>query len=257
MHQMQCCILVVSLTIFNVGASYARQRHLIIGGKLARENVTFVAGLRSTKEGANFCGGTLIDRDRVLTAAHCVYDNPNVNWIALGNSAREGCAVGECIEVESTRVHDRYDHGGLYDYDFAILKLKRPSVFDPIHLAPSDSGTFEHANVTVFGWGKTAYFGQMSDQLKELQTQVVSNDECVKSFGSAEISDRMLCAVVRSNAFQDTFSGDSGGPMVYYNGNQEPLLVGVVSWAKAPKTKGSTWKPSVYARVSAYHEAES
>lgn len=44
--------------------------------------------------------------------------------------------------------------------------------------------------------------------------------------------------------------GDSGGPLAQVNENDEPVIVGIVSWGMYPC--GSVGAPSVYTRVSSF-----
>src|SRR5215208_3795732 len=82
-----------------------------------------------------FCGGTLIDKDSVLTAAHCLLKpKPDKLEVVVGRTALNQNR-GQLRSVSRRFIHPRYNGNG-YGYDAAILKLSRPvKSIKPIKLA--------------------------------------------------------------------------------------------------------------------------
>ena len=100
--------------------------------------------------------------------------------------------------------------------------------------------------VWISGWGVTEA-GTPSDTLRKASVQVVSLEECKRSYGSAAIQDNMLCA---GHGGKDSCQGDSGGPAIWMNPDDgHGYSVGVTSWGVGCGMDGF---PGVYVRVTSY-----
>jgi trypsin len=233
----------------------------IIGGTEAVEDRFSYALSLQAYGTTHYCGGSLIAKDVVLTAAHC---EGGGSWVYhKKHDLDEIDADAITLRVKSAVPHPYYSsystdndfmlyflephEGNLFDEDPVIVKLNsNPSV-------PSDDQM-----VTVMGWGDTtasAYTSTTSDVLMNVELKVVPNDICEQSTGYADgqymsyygkISDNMLCA---KGTNQDSCQGDSGGPLIVKTGvsDGQDVQIGVVSWGAGC---GSDDFPGVYARVS-------
>jgi secreted trypsin-like serine protease len=197
-----------------------------------------------------FCGGSLINANTILTAAHCCAGfsassiEVLVGWHDLNNNEE-----GTRYDVSSINMYSGYNSRTL-DGDICKLTLSTSvptSRARPIALDTSKSH-IAGATMTVAGWGNTDAFGSSyPSKAQEVDVPYVPNNECNTGNYAGMITDGMLCAGFAQGG-QDACQGDSGGPM-FMDVNGEVTLTGVVSWGFGCAQPGS---PGVYARVSHY-----
>jgi len=218
----------------------------IISGEMADEyEYPFMVSLQDSF--GHFCGGSLIAKDVVLSAAHCQGGDYE---IAVGRyNVLNG---GQVIKVAHEVPHEEYDDTTT-DYDFMLVFLATPAELvenevglirvndDPSLPAPGDV-------VTVIGWGVTdTETGSLSKVLMEVDVDVISNEDCEMSSDGTDsynhqITENMLCAMDKG---EDSCQGDSGGPLILLG--DTPAQVGVVSWGIGCADPNF---PGVYSRVS-------
>ena len=221
-----------------------------------------------------FCGGSLIAPDTVLTASHCViYDlqisggdggddfdvrpiltpASEVDVIAGTTSLGLG-GGGERLHVRRIRLAPDFavDFNSSFNFfqpDLAILQLTSNSTATPVDLAvPGQEGLYPAGTpATVTGWGATEDVLQGPPTiLRQATVPIVSDSDCATVYGSDFNVTRNICAGDLLNGGADSCYGDSGGPLVVDNGG-EPLQVGVVLGGDGC---GTPERPGVYSRVA-------
>jgi len=216
----------------------------IIGGYTAEEDrYSYAVSLQTI---SHFCGGSLIAKDMVLSAAHCA----GGSYDAIIGRHDHNDWDGDRIDVEEEYEHPAYTKT-TNNYDVMLLKLARTTRANvtPVQLNKVDSTPSAFSSTTVLGWGITES-GKTSDELKEVEVSVASRESCKRSYGSNLITDAMLCA--SDPGIADSCQGDSGGPLVVKgNSADTDLLVGIVSWGYGC---GDVNYPGVYARVSSAYD---
>lgn len=228
----------------------------IVGGVKAKkgEYPWQVVLIMSNRRGSFSCGGSILNENNILTAAHCAYDDKGKPFTPRQIAVRyKGVKISKMKtkRVEQIKVDMRYNPSR-YPHDIAILQLKSPikleeGSVESISIPAAGSAELpDGTKLKVSGFGKTSSRGRPVNHLRHVEIEYIEHDRCqIESDYGDIIQDGMLCAGFMEGK-KDTCQGDSGGPLVSY---EEKLQVGIVSWGWGC---GERNRPGVYVDTSKY-----
>lgn len=202
---------------------------------------------------AQFCGGSLIDDNHVLTAAHCVEGaSPTQMQVLVGTHSL--VAGGRRVDVTRITVHPDFGATPFLQADVAVLRLGT-AVTDiaPVAYAASkaadDAVSPDNSKTTVMGWGALEWNQGGPEVMHQARLKRNTIAECnALSLYSGQLTDNNVCAGDLQSPGKSACYGDSGGPLVGKDDKGQTVQIGVVSGG--PRVCGDV--PGYFARVGSY-----
>ncbi|KAM6369042.1 granzyme M [Pluvialis apricaria] len=213
----------------------------VIGGHEAKPHSRpYMAFIQFERDGA--CGGALLHKRWVLTAAHCFSQGMKaVRKVVVGlhNRSDRG-ADTQTFAIRAVCPHPDYDNETM-ENDILLLQLegtvKLSRTRRLIGLLRQEPAA--GAACSVAGWGLRGRRG-LSPTLQELEVTVMDARMCNNSrFWNGEIAPTMICFQGHRRGSAPT-KGDSGGPLVC---GKRAAVAGVLSFAGEDPT--NPFKPPV------------
>lgn len=241
---------------------HAAPLRVINGADVPAGEQPWVVGILQAAEADNylaqFCGGTLIAEQWVLTAAHCTFDEAGAAFTAPDLHVLVGRRVlrsneGTRLVVDRIIRHPAFD-GTTYSHDLALLHLAEAAATPLVKLADSTLGNSLPAarQALIAGWGVTQD-GVGADTLQRAQVPLVATTACRQRYADYGITlaPTMICAGYEEGGI-DACTGDSGGPLLLWNNRQQQWLqIGIISWGSGCAEAGIY---GVYTEVSNFTE---
>ena len=150
-------------------------------------NSTIPAPLKASDA---FCGGSLITRRYILTAAHCMACRTvDDTAVVLGKNKlkTDKILMEDFVYIADILFYPKYIRGVNQDLknnpDISVIKLETPVEFGPtinaICLPNNPSSKYEERTMIVAGWGVTESLNT-TNKLMEANVKVLANEKCIK-----------------------------------------------------------------------------
>jgi hypothetical protein len=241
----------------------------VVGGQAASQHEwrSFVLVRAQTAPGKTMtCGGTVISREWVLTAGHCVQGK-----IAADFTVTEGIddlsTEGHKIAVDQIVLHERFADGPPRN-DVALLHLTSQANSAPQALMSRDLAAValrNGAEAILAGFGLTsqqpvlgAHTGAISTRLLQAIVPIVDRSRCTRILSEVPmlppayadaVSESTVCAGDVTGE-RDACNGDSGGPLTMKVRGRR-VQAGVVSWGPGCGLRGTV---GVYTSVGYFED---
>ncbi|XP_044261156.1 transmembrane protease serine 9-like [Tribolium madens] len=190
-----------------------------------------------------FCDGSIVNKNWVVTAAHCIFDvsNNSTTVLAGTNKLHSG---GISYNVSQALYHPEFNHTNIQN-DIGLIQIVGEFAFSD-NIQPVEFIEPEiNATCQAVGWGETET-GAFPETLQFVELIALGLDDCKRIAGDyAEglyLGKEQICGLGHEG--QGACFGDSGGPLIC-----DGKLAGIVSYGLLPCARSI---PDVYTRASQY-----
>ncbi|XP_041472650.1 atrial natriuretic peptide-converting enzyme-like [Lytechinus variegatus] len=226
----------------------------ILGGRIVNQKGEWPWQVLLTKTNSTkgvHCGGSIINRNWIVTAAHCISSQSvgSIYVLAGVTDRKDVHADIQYRELSHVIRHPNASKGG---FDVALARVTEPfnynALVQPVCLPDEDIILDPGEYLTVTGWGATGG-GFDGIKLMEVRLPLIPPQACDRwsYFSRRILEERIICAGYE-RGMQSACYGDSGGPAVVQRGGKW-TIIGTVSGGSMC---GAPYTPNLFTRLSFY-----
>jgi trypsin len=244
--QTKLALAFLASTVAALPQTFSTTGQQIVGGETASAgDFPFIVSLQ--RSGSHFCGGSLVNANTVITAAHCS-TGVSASSVQVRAGSLNRNSGGTLVGVSRIIVNPSFSSSTLSN-DVAIWKLSTSipagNGISYVTLAAAGSDPAAGSSAQTAGWGTTSSGGStLPTALRKVTVPIISRATCQSNYGASSVTTTMVCAGLAAGG-KDSCQGDSGGPLV----NAARQLIGIVSWGIGC---AAAQYPGVYTRVGNY-----
>jgi len=196
------------------------------------------------------CGGTLISKRVVLTAAHCIckcldflcWEEDcsstalNGQYVTVGehDTENELESGDQKIKIQSAAIHNKWTGYTADAFDVALIFLEKDAKLSKdVQMAslPQNDEKCPPGNVlTLAGWGDDPYLNEEHHILWAVKQECLDINKCNR-FSHLPNDGPIVCVGDKKDPRNSGFVGDSGGPLTYTDKDGKTTVFGIVSGA--------------------------
>ncbi|XP_071567330.1 chymotrypsin-2-like [Temnothorax nylanderi] len=216
----------------------------VVGGTDAPDGAyPYQVSLKESSNGRFFCGGAIVSKKYIITAAHCLEGRryPSDIQIGVGSNHLQSQII---YTADALIIHDNYNKAQHLN-DIGLIKLSKDITFNKTITSTaliSNNEDFEGVRLQVSGWGRLWAGGPIPVRLQHVTVTGYSRKRCAAIYPH-NITDGHICTL--ESMGKGVCNGDSGGALTY-----EDKLVGIVSFG-VPCAEGV---PDVFTKVYYYRD---
>ncbi|XP_037049525.1 serine protease snake-like [Bradysia coprophila] len=219
------------------------------------------------------CGGVVISKTFVLTAAHCTESyGPKPNVVRTGAEHLQKQNSRTTYQILEIISHPGY-RAPVYYHDIALIRYENVNwdqyanppfaCLPPEHLIYDQDITYnplQWEHLEALGYGATSFGGPTDDKyLVKVNIDVLADELCTNAFPPDEnqpngyLNSTQICAGDVNKGNRDTCQGDSGGPLHRrlkrtLTSGRTYYVFGITSFGRSC----ATGVPGVYTRITSY-----
>ncbi|CAB3371800.1 Hypothetical predicted protein [Cloeon dipterum] len=233
-------VLLYSLFLLKANAKILDGLRIVNGKEVPELKYPSLVSIQDS--GYHICGAAILNKNYVLTAAHCVDSSRDIEDLKVVSSVTNlKNKKSRKYKVTKIEAHEKYNVSDLIANDIAVEPKFILQDGEAVAELPGNGETLPTGAIaTAVGWGRKVHLGPGATTLQETDMRVLNSWDCSDRIG--KIHTTQFCTDSPKSGICE---GDSGSPLLA-NGK----VFGITSWRDGNKPCGQG--VGVYTQVSYY-----